>query len=259
MKRTGVAGLILAAVVLGPVSPAAPVSPPSPVDHVHSSSRYNRSPASLAASIARLSPSADLMTLTEVARHARTRVVRRARGFTSYRPGGTDVAIMWRSTWKRLAASSLKLAPGQRAGLVLLQRPDGLRVLVSLAHLPSHVQYGDRWRPTVPNRLHTWRTAVRSWSRQIAAARARWHPDLVIVTADWNVDLRRSHWRRVVTGAFHALHLTWRPPFPRGGTHAGRRIIDGTLTNARGRAHLAKDDRSSDHRPYREKLTPGAP
>lgn len=253
-----VAGLA-AGLVVGLVAGAAamvtiPARPdPPPIVHVHSSSLYSRPAATLVQAFTDYAVVADLVTWTEVP--PRGRALRRS-GWGAYsRPARTDVAVSWRRTvWTPEARWITRLAPRQVAAWLLLIRSDGLRVLVTVAHMPAHVELGDRFRPGVPGRVATWQTAVTRWAAQVRAARRQDHPDRVIVAADWNIDLRRPVWRRYLLARFPGLRVTWARPLPRVGTHRGGRLIDATLTNARGRARLLPDDRSSDHRPYVERL-----
>jgi hypothetical protein len=234
-----------------------------PLEHAHTSSRFDRSPASLAALAHQLrARGPDVLTVTEVDNPRRARALR-ASGWVVYRPPGTDVALSWpRSRWRAAGARPGVLGNGLGAGWVVLDRRapraglrgEPSRILVTLAHLPSHVEYGDRWRTGEP-RVGLWRTAVRRWGHQVAAVAARRHPDLVLVVADWNIDVRRPVWRSTVLRHFPGLRRTWDVgALPRAGTHAGRRLIDATLTNGRGRARLLPRTASSDHRPYDEIL-----
>lgn len=237
-----------------------------PVVHVHSSSLYSRPPASLSHALAAYAGTgAGLVTLTETT--GRTGALRRP-GWGAYsRPTRTDTAIMWRrDRWRPVARWTTRLSPlrwyrpdGTRprpvaAVWAVLERRDGLRVLVSVAHMPPHVQMRDSWRPGVPYRTAAYRDAVDRWGHLVMAARHRYRPGMVLVVADWNTDLRRPVWRRYVAGHFPGLRITWARPLPRSGTHRGGRLIDATLTDARGRAQLLPDDPSSDHRPYAERL-----
>jgi hypothetical protein len=234
-----------------------------PVQHAHTSSRYDRTSASLAHLAHQLrARHPDLLTVTEVDNPRRARALR-ARGWAVYRPPGTDVAISWpRARWRLAGARSQGLGMGTGAGWVVLDprhpRSAGTqhsgRILVTLAHLPAHVQDGDSWRAG-EHQVTRWRHAVRRWAHQLEVVTARRDPDLVLVVADWNVDLRRAHWRAVVRSYFPGLSITWRRPLPAAGTHAGHRLIDATLTDGRGRARLLPRTASSDHRPYTERVT----
>lgn len=235
-----------------------------PVDHVHSSSRYDRSPESLSRQAHRFARTrTDMVTWTEVSDDRRARVLRVA-GWRSFTPDGTDVGMSWpRRQWRTRMVDARTLSrhrfttingfvsPLQRAAVVVLQRRrGGERVVLVAAHLPAIIDAERRAR------LRAWRGALSSLSDLVPRLQDRWHPDLVIVAADWNIDLRRPARREQLRRAFPGLSLTWRRPLPAGGTHERGGLIDGTLTSGRGRARLISDDASSDHRPYREVVRP---
>lgn len=229
------------------------------VRHVHSSSRFDRPTTALAAQAVRVTRHAGIVTWTEVA--GRAWAIRRAvPTFRTWRPPESDTAITWRRrVWRSAARWGTHLAPGTAGAswAVLDGKKRAVRALVTVAHLPAHVEYGNAWRANA--RVDTWRQAVATWARQVARARARYHPGLVLVAADWNIDARRPAWRSVLGRAFPRLRLTWTGRLPAAGTHRGGRLIDATMTTAPGRARLMADDRSSDHRPYRERLRVYAP
>ena len=237
------------------------------VDHVHSSSRYDRSPASLHAQAERWdASSADLVTWTEVD-GARARALHRVSGWAAYTPDPTDVAISWRrdryralhTGQRRLTEHTYRTYTTGRtvtqwaAAAVLVDRRTHRRVLIVAVHLPAHVQAGPEFRANT--RARVWRTGLEGLHAYAAQLRTRWHPDLVLVAGDWNVDLRRPTWRHQLHAVFPGLRNTRVRPFPADGTDRTRRLIDATLTNGTGRARLLPDDRSSDHRPYGETIT----
>lgn len=209
------------------------------------------------------------MTWTEVGGAARARQLRRQPGWRTFAPDTrTDVAVSWqaglwapRARWvaqltvRRHWTPTGALARPQRALYAVLDR-GSTRVLVTVAHLPTHVQAGDQFGTLTP-RVRVWRSAIAGWAAATADAQRRWQPDLILVVADWNVDLRRTAWRSYVQDAFRHLRISWRPraALPAAGTRNAR-FIDATLTNGAGRARLLSDDATSDHRPYREELRP---
>lgn len=258
----------IAAAVLAGVATPAPAHADN-LEHVHASQLWHR-PRPLLAGEFRRFEAADIVTWTEVG--SRAAVLRRRAGWDTFaRPGRTDVAVSWqaaefrplagwvrRLTVRRYYTRAGDPAPLQRGAFVVLERTDGLRVLAAVAHMPAHVQLGDMFRLGVPYRVRVWRSAVAGFARQVDAARRRWSADLVIVAADWNVDMRRPVWRHYVLERFTGLRLTWRPPLPRAGTHRGGRLIDATLTDGAGRARLLARTPASDHRPYLDRLRPAA-
>lgn len=222
------------------------MSPAIAVEHVHSSSRYDRSADSLRTAAHRYARVARLVTWTEVSAPHRSAVLHRMRGWRSYTPDGTDVAASWsRSRWKLRHQSAPVLSPHhftttgghrsmtQRAAVLLLQRrTDGRRVLLIVAHLPA------RPHESAARGL-VWRTALDQLGELVPQLRRRWAPALTLVSADWNVD------PRAVRRAFPGLSLTWRGDPPG---------VDGTYSDGRGRARSMVDDDSSDHRPYAERV-----
>jgi len=243
-------GLVAGALALALAGP----TPAPDLRHVHSSGRYDRSTVALADQAARFVGRAGVVTWTEVA--GRARAVRQAMpGYRTFRPPESDTAITWRrARWRPVARWGTDLAPGTAGAswALLRDRRHPVRVLVTVAHLPAHVEYGDTWRAN--GRVGTWRQAVATWHAQLTDARRRYRPALVLVCADWNIDVRRAAWRAVLAATFPRLRLTWTEPYPAAGTHRGGRLIDASLTTAPGRARLMPDDESSDHRPYRERL-----
>lgn len=197
---------------------------------------------------------ADVVTWTELA--GRAEVLRHRPRWGIYAPTRqTDVGISWRrgALWRPVARRTYWLAPRTTIAVVVLERP-GQRLLATVAHLPSHVEYGNHFRVGVPGKVEAWQQAVDRWRPTIRELRHRWCPCTVIVAADWNADVRRPAWRQRIASTFPGLRLTWTRPLPQRGTHRGGRIIDATLTNARGHARLLAHTDASDHRAYLERL-----
>jgi hypothetical protein len=255
--------IVLATIVVEPATAA------TRVDHGHASSLYSASRASLRLELRRFERhDVDLVTWTEIRERAKT--LRRVPAWRTFAPTRrTDVAISWRrGIWHVVHRRPFLLtrrtwdAPNGRrpiyGALAVLDRGP-TRVLVTVGHMPSHVEYGDDFRVGFPDRVGAWVDALDRWSRRIATARRHWRPDVVLVVADWNTDVRRATWRTRLLDAFPQLSLTWKRPLPDRGTHRGRRLIDATLTNARGRAHLLRRTTASDHRPYIERLSDSGP
>lgn len=234
------------------------------VRHIHSSGRYDRPDEAVRNALRRYASHADLITLTETQK--RERNVLRMDGWrvSKYSGAGTgDPAILTDSRiWEVLLMWSHKLTDKeQRRGpggpppphsltVLLRNKGNGKRLLVSVAHLPSHVE-GD-WRDRTW-RVQVWLEAHREWKRHVNWLRKRYRVKVMMV-ADWNLDIKKR-WVRAALKALHPrLKLTWREPFE-GGTHHNR-IIDATVTSLRvlREAVLFEDDASSDHRPYFEVL-----
>lgn len=236
-----------------------------PSTHVHTSQRYDRPTPLLSQDIRRATALADVVTLTEVQGR---RAAVHARGWGAYTDGRTDLGVMWRrDRWRLVHARAFPLArpPADRPiwalAVVLDPRPPhaGPRLLVTVAHMPSAVQWGDSWNPHAPRRVAAWTLALATWHDVVRAQRLRYRPGAVLTVADWNLDLRRPMWRAVVRRAFPTQRLTWTGRLPARGTHAGGRLIDGSLTTESGRARLLPRTAASDHSAYSERLTLDGP
>lgn len=252
-----VLGLVCGMVVGVLVVVASPANAEDAITHIHSSSRFDRSAASLHREAVRFS-GADVVTWTEVSARGRKRALR-VPGWQVWAPVPTDVAVSFRVEWRVVAKGVFRPTrlwssgplPRVFVAWMVLQRA-GLRVLVMVSHLPSGVEWGRHWRGA-SSRVSQWQAAVRGWGVKWRRLVARFGPDVSVLTADWNVDVRLRVWRHRVVRSFPGLSLSWRRPFPQGGT-LGRRLVDASLSDWSGRARLLRDDRSSDHRPFREVL-----
>lgn len=242
--------------------------------HAHSSSLYSNSPQSLANQVERAveadDPNATLLTFTEVGSSERTQVLKDADpdDWAAWVPSATDVGIMWRKAqyspvWKEAhKLTDLVWTDGHGrkhetyAGTALLEHTDSGRLaFVSVCHLPSHVQNGDKFYDNAQARA--WRDAVDGWSTYWNNKRKADHPDVGLLVADWNVDYHSSHWMQYVGDVYPSMFCTWagdKEPPNNQGTH-GSRLIDATWSTSKpSKAKLLKDDSSSDHRPYGEAI-----
>ena len=244
------------------------------VRHAHSSSLYSNSPESLADEVERAieaeDPNATLLTFTEVGSDKRTQVLKDADPdeWAAWVPEASDVGIMWRrSEFSPLDKEPVKLTnkvwtDGQGrdhetwAASALFQHTSGRTLFVSVCHLPSHVQNGDSFYNNA--QAAAWKDAVRNgWHDHWNAVRKAHHPDIGLLTGDWNVDVHSSTWMHEVGDTFPSLFNTWagdREPPNDKGTH-GNRLIDFTMSSVKPtKAKLLKDDNSSDHRPFGEAI-----
>lgn len=242
--------------------------------HAHSSSLYSASPKSLANQVERATsaddPNATLLTFTEVGSDKRAQVLKDAdpEHWAAWVPGKTDVGIMWRkgqfsAVWKeakKLTDKTWTDGQGRKhetyAGTVLLEHLDtGALAFISVCHLPSNVQNGDKFNDNAQARA--WKDAVAGWHEYWNNKRKKHHPAVGLIIADWNVDFHRSSWMQYVKDVFDSMYCTWggdREPNADKGTH-GNRLIDATWTTHKpSKAKLLKDDNSSDHRPYGEAI-----
>jgi len=244
------------------------------IRHAHSSSLYSNSPDSLANQVERAveadDPDATTLTFTEVGSDKRTQVLKDADpdNWAAWVPNQSDVGIMWRKhvyspVWKEAHKLTDKVwtdGQGRKhetwcATALLSHDKEGLTIFLSVCHLPSHVQNGDKFYDNA--QAKAWKSAVNGWSDYWNITRKTDKPDLGMLVADWNIDVHSSHWMGYMTDKFPSMYCTWagdREPPNDKGTH-GNRLIDFTMaTNKMTKAKLLKDDNSSDHRPYGEAL-----
>lgn len=258
--------------------------------HIHSSSRYDRSVASLAnAAKAYAASGAHIITWTEVERESREQAIRNAlpgwrfvSGDMSY---ANDCAISFdKDRFGLLFSENFKSTdvpfydkggkkkhPQWATNAVLFDRTNNKRLVVVVIHLASGIEgaLAAESRAAVGKRKFRFKgttKAAKNWYASFRGAKKRanylkkkFKAQGIVFVADWNIDLK-TQWARTLVKTLAPLYLlTWRNVNVRGGTH-GNRIIDGTIlagnigVTKRG-AVLFKDDNSSDHRPYVETLT----
>lgn len=242
------------------------------VKHVHSSSLYSESPSSLKKQADKIADSPEdptLATYTEVGSDARTEALKDADpDWAAWVPNESDVGICWeKPVWEPYKKKPVKLTDkvwtdgqGRKhetwcATALLDKRSgenEGQRIFISVCHLPSHVQNGKKFYDN--KQAAAWKSACNGWSDHWNNWRKKYHPDLGLIIADWNVDFFMEEWRDKVQSYFPSMFLTWKGHMPSkgNGTH-GNRLIDGTMsTKKANQCKLLKDDSSSDHRPYGE-------
>lgn len=273
--------LVIIAVLVATFLVAIPSAPPAHgatsttstvIRHEHTSSRFSRTPASLEKTLDRLMAHSDVVTVTEVGKKSRAAAVKE-KGWTRIRfDGGAkgESAIAVRtSVWKVLYSKPLFLTtqkwkgpnggnmPNQYAPTAVIQnRVTGVKVLVSVSHMPSHVEYGNGWRPGVPERVKAYKTAVKNWNAKLKVLTKRYNPDVRMITADWNLDLKKKWVRQKLRAWFPGLRPIPTSPYPSRGT-LGKRLIDFTLASGAkrdGKVYVYPSTASSDHRPFRERL-----
>lgn len=240
--------------------------------HAHSSSRYDRSPESLAKQVDRGAthedPSANLMTFTEIGTEKRAKQCE-ADGWGHYHPHDkTDCAVMWRKArWEKVATSTRKLTDKTwqisgdthrlvAASVVLKDTDSKRRMWVAVIHFPSGVQSGHGWATDNPDAVAAWKDGLKGLKDYRQDQKEKHGVDLALLCADWNVALEVDYFRDWIRGVFPHMRCTWRDPYPSAGTH-GDRLIDGTWTDGgrKEQAWLLRDDDSSDHRPYGDVVT----
>lgn len=248
--------------------------------HIHCSSRFDRSVASLETALDQWMADSTLITLTEVATGNRAQALRE-KGWGYYnatQQGGRadDAAVCWRKdTWREQQHWIRKLTGRYRSvyqylsgiwtSTVLLKHTgSGHTLLVSVSHLPSGVeglggrhwsQADEFWRA----RKEAYQSSMKHWSTHVRSLVRSKRPDAVMVVADWNIDLKDQWFRAYLHEHWGPLGLkhAWQDFPTAGGSLGGNRIIDGTLYSGLSTegAHLLPRSASSDHRPYRESFT----
>jgi hypothetical protein len=240
-----------------------------PHKHLHSSGRYDRTYQQAEAALTAYMTvhDADVITLTEQgnARH-RAVIAEMADkyGYTAHQgPGKYDDCVVllrktrfralrtWHDELSPLPQNRATGGPKHHSITVLAQDMTGRLVIYTAAHLTAGVEAG--WAAQ-GYRVRLWLAAQSRWATQTAILRRRYKAKVVMV-ADWNLNIKKPVYRALLHALHPRLTLTWKSPFPAGGTH-GTRIIDATLTNllVLHNAYLLHDDDSSDHRPYAETL-----
>lgn len=242
--------------------------------YLHTSGRFDRSPASVKLDLAawEADDTVSLETLTEYSANPR-RAALVADGWEMFngteKPGADDCVIRWRTNTWRLMHSDVAVVsrvktwrtngkpipPQYVASVLLWHLPTGRSLLVSVSHLPSHVEVAGGLRKSA--RSTKWRDAIRGWKRHLRTLRRQWKPGGRLIVADWNVSLRAPWFRRYLRFRFPAMHPVWTRPFPKRGT-LGRRIIDVPLISRRLKVThrpMLLQHRSSDHTAFRTVLT----
>ncbi len=254
---------------------------------MHASGRYDVPGRVLEKDLDRLMAVSDLVTTTEIHNRHRASALREPGWQRFWRPGrlSGECGMSWRADeWElvtgttarltrksfRLAANDRRKKVGHAATAVLRSVATGRTVLVSVAHMPSNVESADgrHWSHDARDRVDAYKDAMRGWRAHVHAMITEQAPDVVLVTGDWNLDLKRGWVRRWLRGQWRGLGLTnldWKTPYPRGGTlvdhrfgRTRKRLIDATFMSGGSYAwagHLYHDVASSDHNPFRETVT----
>jgi len=277
---------VLGLVLVATPSAASAATGDGVLRHVHSSGRFNVSRRLLEKDLDRFMADTDLVTMTEVHSTSRASALKEP-GWERFWQSGHrrgECGMSWRtSAWTLVTGTTAVLTRktfhtarndkrktvGRAASVVLRSVSSGRTVLVSVGHLPTNVERADGrgWSHESPDRVAAYKDAIAGWRRHVRAMVGEQAPDVVLVTGDWNLDLKRSWVRRWLRGKWDDLgitDLTWKAPYPRGGTFVDhlfgrtrRRLIDGTLMSGGSYSwagHLMHDIRSSDHNPYREAI-----
>lgn len=248
------------------------------IRHVHSSSRFDRSPASLKKAAKRYAKRADLITYTEVEAQKRENSLASLSilGFgtvTGDKSYANDCAIQFRIHRFKLIAHGNESTEAARYTNVkgLLRDPAYVTwavlrdlitddcLVVAVVHLASSIE-GDLARKRATSRTVAFMTGFRGTQRIANRLAEDYKADGVMIVADFNLNFKLAWVRTLIKILAPAYRVTWKnlAYLPeKAGTHGGR-VIDATLVKGRLGTHdgasLMRDDASSDHRPYRERL-----
>lgn len=244
--------------------------------HIHSSSRYDRSLASLEASAARYNSDAELVTYTEVEFERRERALRRANGkafglVSGDESNANDCAIAYSKERFELlyeeqfqnATQVIYRTDGHQRDLpystigIFKDKKNGKVFVVGVAHYASGVE-GELYRnDQTYRRAIQWRQSTKNTKKRVNRLAKKYNADARMVVADWNVNFKKAWVRAMVKLIAPSYTNAWTNVNVSGGTH-GNRIIDATILRGalkvKGSAKLYADDASSDHRPYIETL-----
>lgn len=254
--------------------------------HIHSSSRFSRPVSSLETASDAFYRQASVVTWTEVGAPQRTPALAEA-GWGYFNAltnadGQDECAVSWRlDTWVRQWGRPLFLTGrwqtftgGTRwkvyaATVLLKHKTTGHKLLVSVAHMPNKIGGATGFSPQgqgFPQRKESYITATKNWNAHVVDIERKDRPDLVIVSADWNINFRKAWARDYVNGHFKQSGVVqnWKD-FGGKGTF-GRSVIDATLYSGMtsdGSVVIADPGDSSDHNPFRNRFTvtkkPGTP
>lgn len=214
------------------VAKKADVQTPVRIDEL--SGRFDRKPSLLRAAVERSAKHADIILCTEVTDPARAAALGMV-GWTTHRNPAKDlneIAILTRdSEWApigryEVAVLGPDLGPGGKvvAGIQALRNVHtGARLVVSIEHLPAGVE--GRWARG-QRRADAHRAAVQELRALHRTYRKHFKPHGEMAFADWNLNLHRKFVQDWIAEAWPALSVPRKEIVPKGGTHAGLRLID---------------------------------
>lgn len=231
----------------------------------HSSGRFDVEPATLkAALVKQLADRPDFLSLTEMMSEARAEVLwdfTSPYAFTRVKgPDGQDECVLMTNgdRWRVGTAHALKLSERgipRRSGSFCFALVVEVESLASgdrhtriVIHLPSGVEDDLREDRSGPQ-VDVYRDAIRGLQELVASIDGP-----VVITGDWNIDLRRPWVRSYLSHHFPRFARTWwSGNFPERGTR-GERVIDFSLV--RGftvvGAQVVSSFGASDHRAIHE-------
>ncbi len=209
-----------------------------------------------------------IVTLTEASDPARRKALWH-KGWTvtaGRGEGDGECAVLSnRRVWKRLERRTHPLTDG--GGALRLSAPlncttgvyelrgKGKRLIVSVAHLPAHVETELReWvksdhRNPLDAQALAWVEAVKAWGLHIERMRELYPDADVWAVADWNLDLRQAWARDLIRDLMEPAGDDLRFAYPERGTLDGsKRTIDAALTSLQVDDVRAENAGASDHR-----------
>lgn len=246
------------------------------INHIHSSSRFDRSVDSLTRAATSYNQQAHLVTYTEVQTHPRKKALREVNAQMNM---GTVVGSMGNHNdcaisfdkekfsllhQENYKASDLvyrrwnkkKTRPIFATIAVFSTKEDHKTFVVTVVHLPSSVE-STLARKGTTDRTASWHANFRGIRKRTNKVMRGYRTNSGMIVADWNIDFRRPWARAIIKAIAPRWRLTWNSKRMGRGTR-GHRVIDGTIV--RGLrvvtpAWSLPDDNSSDHRPYKELLS----
>lgn len=245
-----------------------------PIGHINAAGRFDQSPQAFGDSLDHYRTLADVITVTEVDRNARARLLdsKTWAGIWGDRSPRDDCGITWNThTARKVWAGTLPLSHrtyvnerGNRTGITAaafaVLDHDGARVVWGSAHTPHGMQdelRRDRVRTDVGRAYVSITDAYLRRGLALAQTHAA---DAIVLSADMNLNLRAA-WVRAWFAAYRIkarLHLNWRQPYPHRGTH-GTELIDATLYRGltlTAPPRLLPPAPGDDHTAYLEEFTP---
>lgn len=213
----------------------------------------------------------DLLTITEVDAPARSKqIAERGWGYVVGNKSPRDESsVAWRKSkfnmiygrTHRLTKRTYLNDRGWRTappyGTFVVLETEGKKILVGVTHFPWGVV-----REILAGKKKT--QVALSFASQYAGFKRvanrlakRYDADAVLLTADWNIDIKSVAVRTWFKATAPTYKVNWKAPYPRAGT-LGRRLIDISLLRGRirvkGSPRVLAHDESSDHTPFAQNI-----
>lgn len=248
--------------------------------HVHSSGRFDESAAAFRLAVLMYAALCVALTVTEVDRNARARVLQMPGWNGTWGDKGprddcgittkkSDLTVIHEETWtlshRRYVNERHELADTTEAAFQVCQDVEtGEPVLLGSVHTPhEHLVLAEQLRT---NHVHTdvalaYVDIVDGYFRRARELMHEYKIRHAALSGDWNLDFRQA-WVRAWFAKHHpAWTLNWDPKhLPAKGTH-GREIIDATFLFGLvvvGQPRLVKRDPKDDHGAYVQTLASAA-